>query len=55
MASGENNGNINIWNTDDGNLIRSITAHVGYVNSVAVLQNGYLASCGGDNTIKIWN
>ena len=48
-------GQINIWNTDDGSLIRTILAHNDKITSLAVLSNGDLASAGADNTIKIWN
>lgn len=36
---------------------RTLTGHTSYINALAVLQNGYLASACGypENTIKIWN
>jgi phospholipase A-2-activating protein len=37
-------------------LIKTIqTGHAGYILSLAVLRNGYLASASQDRNIKIWN
>ena len=55
MASGSGDRTIKIWNTDNGNLIRTLTGHTSYVLSLAVLKNGYLASGSDDTTIRIWN
>ncbi len=49
------NQKIKIWNTDNFNLIRTLTGHTGEILSLVVLPNGYLASTGYDNTIIIWN
>ena len=44
LASGSFDSTIKIWNTDNSSLIRTITGHIDWIMSLAVLQNGYLAS-----------
>jgi len=46
---------IRIWDSSTGSLKRTLTSHSSYVNTLAVLQNGALASGSFDNTIKIWD
>ena len=46
---------MNIWNTNDGSLIRTFNGNNGVVHSLSVLENGYLASGSDDNTVRIWN
>ena len=46
---------IKIWNVNNGSLIRTLTGHTDWINSLAVLPNGYLVSGSSDKTIKIWN
>ena len=53
LASGSEDREIKIRNTNDGRLIRTLD-NACTVYSLAVLQNG-LASSSWDNTIKVWN
>ncbi len=46
---------VKIWNALESKLITTLTGHTHDVRSLALLQNGYLASGSWDNTIKIWN
>ena len=55
LASGSLDYTINIWNTDDGVLTRTLTRHTKSGYTLAVLQNGDLASGSADYTIKIWD
>lgn len=55
MASGCADNTIKIWNIDTGSLIRTLLGHTGYVESLAVLPNGFLASGDFNGIIKIWN
>jgi eukaryotic-like serine/threonine-protein kinase len=48
-------GTINIWDTTNGTLKRTIDAHSSFINSFAFFPNGDLASAGDDKIIKIWN
>jgi WD40 repeat protein len=51
-------GTIDIRDAINGSLIRTLAGHhAGYIQSLVVLRNGYLASGGRypDQTIKIWN
>lgn len=43
-----------IW-TIDGNLIRTLNGHQGFVFTVIYLATGELASAGDDCTVIIWN
>ena len=54
LANGSNQ-EIKIWNAANGTLKWTLKGHTSYVNALAVLQNGDLASSSGDTTIKIWN
>jgi WD40 repeat protein len=46
---------IKIWDISSGSLKRTLTGHSGSIFSLAVLQNGDLASGSRDKTIKIWD
>ncbi len=47
---------VKIWNPADGSEIKSITAHDGAVNAIAVSPDGKtLATGGADKKVKIWN
>jgi hypothetical protein len=39
----------------EGNIIKTLTGHTNYVESLAVLPDGYLASGSWDSKIKIWD
>ena len=57
LASGSADKTIKIWNVNEGNLITTLNGHKGSGCSLALLDNGFLASSGGidDKTIKIWD
>jgi WD40 repeat protein len=46
---------INIWNTTEGSLEKTLIGHTNGVSSLAVLASGFLASGSFDSSIKIWN
>ncbi len=47
--------NIRILNPNTFDLIGILVGHTNYVTNFAVMTNGYLASSGHDNTLKIWD
>jgi WD40 repeat protein len=55
LASAGFDDTIKIWNTNSGSLVRTLYGHLNYVETLAVLNNGYLASGSQDMRIKIWN
>lgn len=55
LASGSQDNNVNIWDTETGSLVRTLAGHSNAVPSLAVLQNGFLVSSSDDQTINIWN
>lgn len=54
-AGGDDDYTIRIWNTNNGELISTLTGHTGTVLDLIVLDNGFLASSSYDDTIKLWN
>lgn len=55
IAVGASSGKMNIYTLSGSSLFKSVTAHSGYVYSVAYSPNGaWLASGGADNKAKIW-
>jgi WD40 repeat protein len=55
LASGSTDTTIKIWHLATGELLNTLTDHLGSVNSVAISPNGQiLASGSADTTIKIW-
>ena len=48
-------GTIKIWNTVNGNNVRTLFGHTDYVYGLVILPDGTLASSSVDRTIKIWN
>ena len=47
---------VKLWNLPDGTLIKSIDAHDGAVNALAVSPDGKTLVTGGDDkTVKLWN
>lgn len=55
VASAGWDKNIKLWNTNNGQLIRTLTGHKDAVNSVAFSPDGQiLASGSNDMTIKLW-
>ncbi len=55
LAAGLENGDINIYNINDGNLVSSLKGHTWGVNDLVQLSADLLASSGGDQTVRIWN
>lgn len=55
FISAGNDNSIRCWNME-GKLLNSIeNAHDAYIYSLALLDNGMLASAGEDRCIKIWD
>jgi len=54
LASGVG-GDINIYNTNDGNLVSSLKGHTSYVCDLVQMSADLLASSSYDNTVRIWN
>lgn len=56
LASGLQNGYINIYSLTDGSLNASILAHIGWVEDLVLLNNGnLLVSSGEDKMVRIWD
>jgi WD40 repeat protein len=55
LAAGLRNGDINIYNINDGNLVSSLKGHTSYVRDLVQISNELLASSSWDKTVRIWN
>jgi hypothetical protein len=55
LAAGLGNGDINIYNINDGNLVSSLKGHTSDVNDLVQLSADLLASSSTDATVRIWN
>jgi WD40 repeat protein len=56
LAAGLENGGINIYNINDGNLVSSLQGHTSWVYDLVQISSDLLASSGGnDQTVRIWN
>ena len=56
LASASMEGTAKIWDFATGNLIATLTGHVGYVWAAVFSPDGkLLATCGHDQTIKLWD
>jgi WD40 repeat protein len=55
LAAGLGNGDINIYNKNDGNLVSSLKGHTSGVFDLVQLSADLLASSGGDDKVRIWN
>jgi WD40 repeat protein len=56
ILSGSEDNTIKLWDTNTGNLIRTITGHTSFVNSVAFSPDGrQILSGSSDNTVKLWD
>lgn len=55
LASAHTDKTIKLWNWKEGQLLKTLTGHEGYVSSLAFTEDGAtLASASKDKTIKIW-
>jgi len=55
LAAGLSNGNINIYNINDGNLSSSLKGHTSTVYDLVQMNIDLLASSSDDKTVRIWN
>jgi WD40 repeat protein len=55
LAAGLLNGDINIYNINDGNLVSSLKGHTSHVYDLVQLSDELLASSSRDKTVRIWN
>jgi WD40 repeat protein len=57
LAAGLSNGDINIYNINDGNLVSSLKGQTWFINDLVQISSDLLASSSGykDNTVRIWN
>ncbi|MCS6906050.1 MAG: hypothetical protein RML72_12865 [Bacteroidia bacterium] len=56
LISASQDGILKIWNTNTGDLIATVQAHLGKINSIKLHSSiSLLATAGADNTAKVWN
>lgn len=56
IAAGLSNGTVRLWNTSNGEVIRTLSGHRYAVRAIAISLDGrFLASASADQTIKLWN
>ncbi len=55
LAAGFYNGDIKIYNINDGNLVSSLEGHTHWVNDLVQISADLLASSSWDTTVRIWN
>jgi WD40 repeat protein len=55
LAAGLSNGDINIYNINDGNLVSSLKGHTAIVLDLVQISEDLLASSSYDGTVRIWN
>jgi len=55
-ASASDDASIRLWDTEQGELERTLKSHTGIVQFLAFHPNGQmLASSSNDMTVKLWN
>ncbi len=55
LATGSGDNTVKLWNTESGELIRTLSGHEGRVSSVSFSPDGTtLATGSGDTTVKLW-
>ena len=56
MALSGKNNTVQIWNVENGELLRTYKGHTEEIMCLTISNNGkFIASGSMDNTIKIWN
>ena len=55
LVSASFDGTIKMWDMNEGKLIKSWDAHGGGVAAVAISNDGFMASTGRDNKVKVWD
>ncbi|KAF8986669.1 WD40-repeat-containing domain protein, partial [Cyathus striatus] len=56
IVSGSDDGTVRVWNSHSGKLLNELKGHSGWVNSVAISQDGItIVSGSNDKTVRVWN
>jgi hypothetical protein len=55
LVTGYGDGRMFIWDIDNGNLIKSLSAHTEQITSLVTLKNNKFVSTSTESSIKIWD
>lgn len=55
IASCSDDSDVRLWNVSTGELIRTLTSHIGQVEAVAFTPSGTILVSGAYNMIKVWD